>query len=134
MRKVAVFVLLSVGLLVAGAVQAASSNANLETLTVRANGGATLVPAFLPDHTQYEVSLPSDIRAIQVRGSAWVGASKLKINDQPVARRVRHLEHESRAAGPLCRHRADSGRSRGDARVALQAGEALNRQGRQGSL
>jgi len=61
MRKVAVFVLLSVGLLVAGAVQAASSNANLETLTVRANGGATLVPAFSPDHTQYEVC----------RSSAW---------------------------------------------------------------
>lgn len=68
-----------------GVAFAASSNASLETLTVRATGGATLVPAFSPDHTHYEVKLPSDIRAIQVRASAWVGASKLKINDQPVA-------------------------------------------------
>jgi predicted peptidase len=73
-------VLLSVSMAVA-----ASSNASLETLTVRATGGATLVPAFSPDRTQYEVSLPSDIRTIHVRGSAWVGSSKLRINDQPVA-------------------------------------------------
>jgi predicted peptidase len=85
MRKFAFCLFLSAGLLAAGVANAASSNANLETLTVRATGGAALTPAFSPDHTQYEVSLPSDIRAIQVRGSAWVGASKLMINDQPVA-------------------------------------------------
>lgn len=85
MRTLAVIFGLLAALLVADPSAAASSNASLETLTVRATGGATLVPVFSPGHTQYEVSLPSDIRAIQVRGSAWVGASKLKVNDQPVA-------------------------------------------------
>jgi predicted peptidase len=73
------------GLLISAAAFAASNNANLETLTVRATGGATLEPAFSPEGTQYLVAVPSDIRAIQLRASAWVGASKLRIDEHPVA-------------------------------------------------
>lgn len=71
-------------LLLSCAAFAASNNATLETLTVRATGGATLVPPFSPQVTQYSIDLPSDIGALHVRGSAWNGRSKLKLNDQAV--------------------------------------------------
>jgi predicted peptidase len=77
--------LLFAGWLVSNFAFAVSSNANLETMTVRATGGAVLVPAFTPERQDYEVNVPSDIKAIQIRGSAWVGRSKIQINGNAVA-------------------------------------------------
>ncbi|MDB5855842.1 MAG: hypothetical protein JWR22_3883 [Herminiimonas sp.] len=81
--KKAVTILIA-GWLISSAAFAVSSNANLETMAVRATGGATLVPAFSPDRGDYEISVNSDIKAIQIRGSAWVGRSKISINGNPV--------------------------------------------------
>jgi hypothetical protein len=75
----------ALGLLFSAIASAASSNADLETMMVRATGGATLSPAFSPSQTQYAMTVPSDIAAVHIRGSAWNGRSKLKINDQSVA-------------------------------------------------
>src|SRR5215217_5724969 len=77
--------LLFAGWLVSNVAFAVSSNANLETMTVRATGGAVLVPAFTPERQDYEVTVPSDIKAIQIRGSAWVGRSRIQINGNAVA-------------------------------------------------
>jgi predicted peptidase len=71
--------------LVSGTAFALSGNADLETMSIRATGGAKLSPAFSPDRSDYEVTVNSDIKAIQIRASAWVGRSKIKINGDPVA-------------------------------------------------
>ena len=41
---------------------AVSDHANLETMTVRATGGATLVPTFTPERQDYDVNVSSDIK------------------------------------------------------------------------
>ncbi|AZG17249.1 cadherin-like beta sandwich domain-containing protein [Cupriavidus pauculus] len=73
-----------IGCMISSAAMAVSQNANLETLAVRATGGTTIVPAFSPDRSDYQVWVRSDIKAIQIRASAWVGKSKIKINGDPV--------------------------------------------------
>lgn len=62
---------------------AASANAELEVLQLRATGGVTLEPAFTPGRTEYEARVNSDIATVQLRAAAWVGASRIQVNDAP---------------------------------------------------